>query len=276
MSGDGSAPTGAGTPPTVTARVRAGGEPRSRCSLRSTLHHVGTDARAARSAPAPSAFHRQSSGVYRASVGPADAGSLRRRAVVPPATLGRMSSPAIQGGRLPAVVARSVSKSFTVPEERRHTLKERVLHPRRRIKAQTFKALNDISFAGRAWGVLRHRGAQRQREEHAAEVPGRDLRRRRRHLVPRPAVDVHRARHRFQPGHGRARQRGHERDHDGPLPARGPPPLSSSVIDFAELRGVPGPQAQELLLGDARSAGVLRGDPGGRRHPADRRDPRGR
>ncbi len=81
---------------------------------------------------------------------------------MPPATLGRMSSPAIQGGRLPAVVARSVSKSFTVPEERRHTLKERVLHPRRRIKAQTFKALNDISFQvapGEFFGIAGRNGS---------------------------------------------------------------------------------------------------------------------
>jgi ABC-type polysaccharide/polyol phosphate transport system ATPase subunit len=73
-----------------------------------------------------------------------------------------MSSPAIQGGRLPAVVARNVSKSFTVPEERRHTLKERVLHPRRRIKSQTFKALNEISFQvapGEFFGIAGRNGS---------------------------------------------------------------------------------------------------------------------
>ena len=41
-------------------------------------------------------------------------------------------------------------------------------------------------------------------------------------------------------------------------------------------RGVPGPQAQELLLGHARAPRVLGGDPGRRRHPADRRGARGR
>ena len=41
-------------------------------------------------------------------------------------------------------------------------------------------------------------------------------------------------------------------------------------------RGVQGPQAQELLLGHARPARVLGGDPGRRRHPADRRGARGR
>ena len=78
------------------------------------------------------------------------------------ATLCAMPSPAVDGGRLPAVVARSVSKSFTVPEERRHTLKERVLHPRRRIRHQTFRALNDISFAvapGEFFGIAGRNGS---------------------------------------------------------------------------------------------------------------------
>ena len=73
-----------------------------------------------------------------------------------------MPSPAVDGGRLPAVVARSVSKSFTVPEERTHTLKERALHPRRRIRQQTFRALNDISFAvapGEFFGIAGRNGS---------------------------------------------------------------------------------------------------------------------
>ena len=45
-----------------------------------------------------------------------------------------MPTPAVGGERLPVVVARSVSKSFSVPEEQIHTLKERALHPRRRIR----------------------------------------------------------------------------------------------------------------------------------------------
>src|SRR5450631_1618250 len=79
-----------------------------------------------------------------------------------PATLGRMSSPAIQGGRLPAVVARSVSKTFHVPEERRHTLKERALHPRRRVRARDFRALRDVSFAvaqGEFFGIAGRNGS---------------------------------------------------------------------------------------------------------------------
>ncbi len=83
------------------------------------------------------------------------------------------------------------------------------------------KALDDISFAVQPGRVLRDRRAQRQRQEHAAEVPGRDLPGRRRHLVPGAAVDVHRAGRRLQPGPGGSRQRRHERDHARPLAPRG-------------------------------------------------------
>jgi ABC-type polysaccharide/polyol phosphate transport system ATPase subunit len=64
--------------------------------------------------------------------------------------------------RLPVVVARSVSKTFRVPEERTHTLKERVLHPKRRSGHQTFRALNDISFAvqpGEFFGIAGRNGS---------------------------------------------------------------------------------------------------------------------
>jgi ABC-type polysaccharide/polyol phosphate transport system ATPase subunit len=60
------------------------------------------------------------------------------------------------------VVARSVSKTFSVPEEQVHTLKERALHPRRRIRRQTFQALNDVSFAvqpGEFFGIAGRNGS---------------------------------------------------------------------------------------------------------------------
>jgi ABC-type polysaccharide/polyol phosphate transport system ATPase subunit len=66
------------------------------------------------------------------------------------------------GDRLPAVVARSVSKSFTVPEEKVHTLKERAMHPRRRIGTQTFRALDNVSFAvdrGEFFGIAGRNGS---------------------------------------------------------------------------------------------------------------------
>jgi ABC-type polysaccharide/polyol phosphate transport system ATPase subunit len=73
-----------------------------------------------------------------------------------------MPTPTVGGERLPVVVARSVSKSFTVPEEQVHTLKERALHPRRRIRRNTYRALNDISFAvqpGEFFGIAGRNGS---------------------------------------------------------------------------------------------------------------------
>jgi ABC-type polysaccharide/polyol phosphate transport system ATPase subunit len=73
-----------------------------------------------------------------------------------------MSNPRPGAAPLPAVVARSVSKTFTVPEEQVHTLKERALHPRRRIRRQTFRALQDISFAvapGEFFGIAGRNGS---------------------------------------------------------------------------------------------------------------------
>ncbi len=73
-----------------------------------------------------------------------------------------MPTPAVGGERLPVVVARSVSKSFSVPEEHVHTFKERALHPRRRIGRRTYRALNDVSFAvqpGEFFGIAGRNGS---------------------------------------------------------------------------------------------------------------------
>src|SRR5438876_7454847 len=62
----------------------------------------------------------------------------------------------------PPIVAESVSKTFRVPEERAHTLKERALHPRRRTVHQSFTALRDISFQvdrGEFFGVAGRNGS---------------------------------------------------------------------------------------------------------------------
>ena len=64
--------------------------------------------------------------------------------------------------RLPALAVRGVSKTFRIPEERRHTLKERALHPRRRTRYDTFRALNDITFAveeGEFFGIAGRNGS---------------------------------------------------------------------------------------------------------------------
>ena len=62
----------------------------------------------------------------------------------------------------PLIVADSVSKTFRVPEERTHTLKERALHPLRRTRHESFRALHDISFSvgrGEFFGIAGRNGS---------------------------------------------------------------------------------------------------------------------
>jgi ABC-type polysaccharide/polyol phosphate transport system ATPase subunit len=62
----------------------------------------------------------------------------------------------------PPIVARGVTKSFHVPEERSHTLKERALHPLRKTRHQTFRALEDVSFEvrrGEFFGIAGRNGS---------------------------------------------------------------------------------------------------------------------
>ena len=71
-----------------------------------------------------------------------------------------MPSPASDAA--PPIVVDSVSKTFRVPEERTHTLKERALHPTRRTRHQTFEALKDISFdvrKGEFFGIAGRNGS---------------------------------------------------------------------------------------------------------------------
>jgi ABC-type polysaccharide/polyol phosphate transport system ATPase subunit len=65
-------------------------------------------------------------------------------------------------GDPPALVVDRVNKTFRVPEERTHTLKERALHPRRRSGKQSFTALKDVSFEvqqGEFFGIVGRNGS---------------------------------------------------------------------------------------------------------------------
>jgi ABC-type polysaccharide/polyol phosphate transport system ATPase subunit len=73
-----------------------------------------------------------------------------------------MPSAANDGGPLPAIVARGVTKTFHIPEDQVHTLKERVLHPRRRSHTRDLAALNDVSFEvkqGEFFGIVGRNGS---------------------------------------------------------------------------------------------------------------------
>jgi len=62
----------------------------------------------------------------------------------------------------PAVVVDGVSKTFALPHERVHTLKERALHPLRRTRTDTLHALRDVSFAvepGEFFGIVGRNGS---------------------------------------------------------------------------------------------------------------------
>jgi ABC-2 type transport system ATP-binding protein len=62
----------------------------------------------------------------------------------------------------PAVVVDSVSKSFRLPHERVHTLKERALHPLRRGGYDALRALKEISFVveqGEFFGIVGRNGS---------------------------------------------------------------------------------------------------------------------
>ena len=62
----------------------------------------------------------------------------------------------------PAVVVDGVSKTFQLPQEQMHTLKERALHPLRRSASERFKALQDVSFSvehGEFFGIVGRNGS---------------------------------------------------------------------------------------------------------------------
>ena len=63
---------------------------------------------------------------------------------------------------MPAIVVDGVSKTFALPHERVHTLKEKALHPFRRTTHETLHALRDVSFAveqGEFFGIVGRNGS---------------------------------------------------------------------------------------------------------------------
>ena len=62
----------------------------------------------------------------------------------------------------PPVVVDGVSKTFELPSEHVHTLKERALHPFRRSSIESLHALRDVSFAvapGEFFGIVGRNGS---------------------------------------------------------------------------------------------------------------------
>jgi ABC-type polysaccharide/polyol phosphate transport system ATPase subunit len=62
----------------------------------------------------------------------------------------------------PVVAVENVSKTFQMPHERVHTLKERALHPLRRSASDRFQALQDVSFdvrRGEFFGIVGRNGS---------------------------------------------------------------------------------------------------------------------
>jgi ABC-type polysaccharide/polyol phosphate transport system ATPase subunit len=68
----------------------------------------------------------------------------------------------VPGTGSPAVVVDGVAKRFSVPHERRHTFKERVLHPFTQTKVEHLDALRGVSFSveqGEFFGVVGRNGS---------------------------------------------------------------------------------------------------------------------
>ena len=196
-------------------------------------------------------------------------------AVAPPATLAACQPRPIDGGRCPRWSRDASARPSRSPRSGRTRSRSACCIPAGGSRHQTFKALNDISFdvePGEFFGIAGRNGSGKSTLlKCIAGIYGAegDIWCRGRlstfielgvgfnpDLAARDNVVMNGIMMGLSPREARKRY--------------------DSVIEFAELRGVPGPQAQELLIGDARAARVLGRDPGRRRHPADRRGARGR
>ena len=193
------------------------------------------------------------------------------------ASPGPADRPAAPGPKTRAVIeVEDLHKTFRIPTHRVDSLKERVVRPFSSRDFRELRALDGISFdvhQGEFFGIVGRNGSGKStllkmlasiyRADAGTDPDGR------------AAGAVHRARRRLQPGADRPRERRPQRRDDGPHAAETRRRLDA-VLEFAELRRIRRPEAEELLLGDAGPARV-RGDGGGRcRHHADRRGARGR
>jgi ABC-type polysaccharide/polyol phosphate transport system ATPase subunit len=73
-----------------------------------------------------------------------------------------MSARPLDRAQPPALAAHGVEKTFLIPEEQMHTLKERALHPLRPTRHETFHALRGISFEvapGEFFGIVGRNGS---------------------------------------------------------------------------------------------------------------------
>ena len=139
--------------------------------------------------------------------------------------------------RRPAIVVEHLAEDVPAPAPALLDAQGARAAPVQRDAATTScDAVDDVSFEVGAGRVLRHRRPQRLGQEHAAEVPGRDLPAPTRATidVDGPAVAVHRARRRLQPRPDRARQRDAQRDH-ARAHAQQARERFDEIIAFAEL-----------------------------------------